>query len=272
MKKLLAAGAFIAFASAITAHAAEIYGGAIPPDFFTAPPAFAPPRAYNWTGVYIGLNAGGAWDRSHWASTPWPAAPMEGSYSLSGGLLGGTLGYNLQAGTSSFVLGGEVDLAWSNVKGTTPAFTAQVVSFNPVTGAPIVTPTPGCFSKCEITSPWLGTARLRFGYSFDWILPYVTAGVAMARLEANIAGVPLGRQSANNLGWTVGAGVEMVISGPWTAKIEFLHADLNGFSCDVACGNLSSIDTAGNIVRGGIRINAGENIIRAGLNVRIWNK
>ena len=55
-------------------------------------------------------------------------------------------------------------------------------------------------------------------------------------------------------------------------KVEFLHADLNGFSCDSACGKLSSVDSAGNIVRGGIHINASENIIRAGLNLRIWNK
>ena len=102
--------------------------------------------------------------------------------------------------------------------------------------------------------------------------PYVTAGVAVGRLEANIAGIPSGRQSANNLGWTVGAGVEIVISGPWTVKVEFLHADLNGFSCDSACGKLSSVDSAGNIVPGGIHINASENIIRAGLNLRIWNK
>ena len=47
---------------------------------------------------------------------------MEGSYSLSGALLGGTLGYNLQAGNSSFVVGAEVDLAWSGIKGTTPPF------------------------------------------------------------------------------------------------------------------------------------------------------
>ena len=71
-------------------------------------------------------------------------------------------------------------------------------------------------------------------------MPFVTAGVSIGRLEADISGTPLGRQSANNLGWTVGAGVEMVISGPWTAKLEFLHADLNGFGCDMACGNLSS--------------------------------
>jgi outer membrane immunogenic protein len=269
---VLATAALMALAAAIPAHAAEVYGGAIPPDFFTAPPAFAPARAYNWTGVYIGINAGGAWGSSNWASTPWLATPMDGSYSLAGGQIGGTLGYNLQAGTTSFVLGGEVDLAWSSVKGSTPAFAAQVVSFNPVTGTPLITSTPGCFPNCEISNPWLATARLRFGYSFDWILPYVTAGVAVGRLEANTAGTPLGRQSANNLGWTVGAGVEIVISGPWSAKVEFLHADLNGFSCDMACGKLSSFDTAGNIVPGGIHVNASENIIRAGLNLRIWNK
>ena len=109
MKKiLLGAAAFVAWAFAVPASAAEIDGGPIPPDFFTAPPAFAPPRAYNWTGVYIGINAGGGWGNPHWDTSPWPSTLMDGNYSLSGGLFGGTLGYNLQAGTSSFVIGGEV--------------------------------------------------------------------------------------------------------------------------------------------------------------------
>src|SRR5712692_1889711 len=143
---LLAVSALMAFASAIPARAAEVYGGAIPPDFFTAPPAFAPPRAYNWTGVYIGLNGGGASGRSHWVSTPDGAF---GNYSLSGGLVGGTLGYNLQAGTSSFILGGEVDLARTNINGKSPPIVAPVTTFDPVTGAAIVTPTPiSCVPSC----------------------------------------------------------------------------------------------------------------------------
>jgi outer membrane immunogenic protein len=274
MKKfLLGAAVLMGVAAATGARASELYGGVIPPDVFTAPPAFAPPRAYNWTGVYIGLNAGGGWDSSHWGSSRWQATPMEGSYSLSGALLGGTLGYNLQAGNSSFVVGAEVDFAWSGIKGSTPPFVAQVNSFDS-SGNPIIVPTPGCAPNCEITNPWLATARLRLGYSFDWIVPivpYVTAGMAAGRLEANVAGIPLGRQSANNVGWTVGAGVEMVISGPWTAKLEFLHVDLNGFSCDMACGNLTASDANGNLVFGGVNINASINIIRAGLNYRIWN-
>jgi outer membrane immunogenic protein len=271
---LLAAAVLLASALAMPAEAAEVYGGPIPPDVFTAPPAFAPPRVYNWTGVYIGLNAGGAWSRSSWdVSSPWVSVPSGGSYSLSGGLVGGTLGYNLQAGTSSFVVGAEVDLAFSTVKGTIPAFVSQVISFDPITGNQIVTPAAGCSPSCEVASPWLATARLRFGYSFDWIMPYVTAGVAIARLEANTAGLPFGRQSSNNLGWTVGGGVEIVIEGPWTAKIEFLHADLNGFTCDVNPINASLLITIpGACGPSLVSINAAENIIRVGLNLKIWNK
>ena len=55
---LAAVAVLLVAATAIPARAAEVYGGAIPPDVFVAPPAFAPPRVYNWTGVYIGINAG----------------------------------------------------------------------------------------------------------------------------------------------------------------------------------------------------------------------
>ena len=53
---------------------------------------------------------------------------------------------------------------------------------------------------------------------------------------ASTAGAPLGTDRANNLGWTLGLGVEFVIWGPLTAKAEYLYADFNGFTCNVACG------------------------------------
>src|SRR3974377_1594816 len=115
-KFLLAAAALSGLVAAPQALASEIYGGVIPPDVFTAPPAFAPPRVYNWTGIYIGINAGGSWSSSHWAEDPWSAAPLEGSYSLSGGFAGGTIGYNLQAGPTLFVVGMGGDLPCAHVK------------------------------------------------------------------------------------------------------------------------------------------------------------
>jgi len=204
------------------------------PDVFTAPPAFPAVKLYDWTGAYVGINAGAAWGRTPWTSVP---DATNGTTSVSGALVGGTLGYNLQT-REPFVLGVETDLAWANIRGTVPPFS--------------------CAPNCEIKASWLATARLRFGYAFDTILPYVTAGVAIARLTADIVGAPFGSESVNNLGWTAGAGVELVISGPWRAKVEYLYADLNGFGCNVACGG------------GPISINVHENIIRAELNYRIW--
>jgi outer membrane immunogenic protein len=208
----------------------------VTPGPFTAPPAFSAARVYNWTGAYVGINGGGAWGRTNWTSVPDGTAGVSNG---SGGLFGGTFGYNLQTG-EPFVLGAEVDLAWSGISGTVPPLS--------------------CAPNCEFRNPWLATARLRFGYAFDGILPYVTAGVAIGRLVADIAGTPFGTERANNLGWTLGAGIEFVISGPWTAKVEYLHADLNGFSCNVACGG------------GPISFNVSENIVRAGFNYRIWQR
>jgi outer membrane immunogenic protein len=265
MKRLLlAAAALTAFMSASRAGGVaigEYDGRAIAPDFFTAPPGMSPARPYNWTGVYIGFNTGGGGGQTSWVSTP---DGTSGSSSMSGGFFGGTLGYNLQAGNSPFVLGEEVDLARTSFRGTIPTNIGPIV--DPNTGLVTGFGPVSCAPNCEVSVPWLSTARLRFGYSFDWprpyftaAMPYFTAGVSIARLEAQTAGTPLGTQSHNNLGWTVGGGVEFVISGPWTAKLEYLHVDLNGFSCDVSCG--------ANIVS----MNVKENIFRAGLNFRIWN-
>ena len=209
------------------------YEPAVVSDVFTAPPAFPAVRLYNWTGAYVGINGGGAWGRPDWTSVPDLAS---GTYNISGGLVGGTLGYNLQT-DGPFVWGVEGDLAWSGVRGTVPPMS--------------------CVPSCEMQSNWLATARLRFGYAFDTVMPYVTAGAAISRLVASTAGAPLGTDRANNLGWTLGLGVEFVIWGPWTAKAEYLYADFNGFTCNVACGG------------GPISINARENIVRAGINYRI---
>jgi outer membrane immunogenic protein len=203
------------------------------PGPFEAPPAFPAVKPYNWTGVYVGINAGAGWGRSSWSSSP---DATSGSFDISGGLIGGTLGYNLQTG-DPFVLGGEVDIAATSFKGT-------------------VSP-PTCAPNCAISSPWLATARLRFGYAFNDILPYVTVGVSIGHLIASIAGEPLGIERANNLSWVGGFGVELVLMGPWTAKVEYLHVDLSGLTCNFACN-------------GPVAMNFNENIIRAGINYRIW--
>jgi hypothetical protein len=67
-------------------------------------------------------------------------------------------------------------------------------------------------------------------------------------------------------------GIEIVIDGPWTAKLEYLHANLNGFSCTVHPVNTALGYDARRMRPNTVSINANENIIRAGLNLKIWNK
>jgi outer membrane immunogenic protein len=209
---------------------------AVTPGPFAPPPAYPVARVYDWTGFYVGINGGGAFGTTNWFSVP---NIIGGSANLTSGLVGGTAGYNLQTG-EPYVLGIEADLDWTGLKATT-ASTACA-------------PNPAC----QLSAPVLGTVRLRFGYAFDAILPYVTGGAAIANLSADIVGAPFGTATATNLGWTAGAGVEFAISNALRAKVEYLHVDLNGFSCNIACGG------------GPVSFNVTSNIIRAGLNYRLW--
>lgn len=214
------------------------YPSQVTPGPFDAPPAFAQSKVYDWTGFYVGLNGGGAFNSIKWFSDP---DGIGGTQSVGSGLIGGTVGYNLQA-ADPFVTGIEADLDWSSLKET-------------------VSP-PTCLAGCELTVPWLGTARLRLGYAFDWILPYVTGGIALGNLQADIVGDPFGTETGRNLGWTAGAGLEFAITGALRAKIEYLHVDLNGFTCGTSCS----------AVAGPVSFNLYSNIVRVGLNYRLWSK
>ena len=69
------------------------------------------PVAYNWTGLYLGINGGYAWGSSRWSGYANNADP-------SGVMVGGTIGYNWQALGSPWVFGLEGDIDWTNIKGT----------------------------------------------------------------------------------------------------------------------------------------------------------
>lgn len=157
---------------------------------------------YNWTGFYLGAVGGYSWGRSNWDLVGINTKP-------DGWHLGGTLGYNFQAG--SFVWGLETDLAWSNLKGST---TVGGATFN-------------------TESRWFGTARGRIGYAADRFLPYITGGLAYGDIRASID--PFGL-SANKtkVGWTVGAGLEYAFLANWTVKAEYLYVDLGRFDTGFA--------------------------------------
>jgi outer membrane immunogenic protein len=180
----------------------------------TKAPAYVQP-VYNWTGPYIGISGGYGWGNSDFSGAG------GGSVDPSGGLFGATLGYNWQMG--ALVTGIEGDISWSGLRDSNAGLRTE--------------------------NNWLGTVRGRLGYNAGRWMPYVTGGLAVGDIDSNITGV--GSSDKTKAGWTVGAGVEAAIAGPWTAKVEYLYVDL---------GNGDSI--------GGIRPDFTTNIVRAGLNYR----
>jgi hypothetical protein len=81
---------------------------------------------------YLGINGGGGWGKSQWDGID--------NFDISGGLIGGTIGYNWQFG--QVVVGAEGDVDWSSINGTT-----------------VVNCVPGCSTRND----WLATVRGRLG-------------------------------------------------------------------------------------------------------------
>ena len=224
MKRAVLAG-LGALATVMTMTAAQAADMPRPQAMPTKAPAYIAPL-YSWTGAYAGVNGGYGWGRSEWLS----GGVSTGRFDTDGIMLGGTLGYNMQMG--QFVAGLEGDIAWSDMNGDSSAGLCIGV-------------------VCETRNNWLGTARGRIGYAFNRVLPYVTGGVAVGDIEATPAGGA--STTETKVGWTLGGGVEAAIAGPWSAKVEYLYADLGKGSCDTSvCGTPTDVDLTANIVRAGI--------------------
>jgi outer membrane immunogenic protein len=233
---LCLSAAFATFAAFGSAHA----GFLDPPPAYPVPSPAYPVKSpgasavYDWTGFYVGINGGGSWGRVPWTSDPDGTA---GTATVSSGLVGGTIGYNAQ-NLGRFVFGGEFDFDWRGINAAIPP--------------------ASCAPGCEFKSDWLSTARLRFGYTFDRFLPYVTGGVSIADVTQDIVGQPFGVAKSVSFNWTAGAGLEFVVSGPVTAKLEYLYVNHTNTACNLECGG------------GPIHMGLNENIFRVGLNYRLW--
>jgi outer membrane immunogenic protein len=220
MKRLLLAAVGVGAVAVGSALAADLPSG-----FSPRGPAYVP--FFTWNGFYLGLNAGYGFGRTDWTDTV--TLVSTGNFNVTGALVGGTAGYNMQFG--GWVLGVEADVGWSNIKGST---------------------TTNCLGTCQTSNDWLGTARGRAGYAFDRFLPYITGGAAFGGVKANVTG--FGNFSDTGVGWAGGGGIEYAFANNWTAKIEYLYVDLGKTTCNATCSgtNPFNVTFTSNIVRGGV--------------------
>lgn len=167
----------------------------------------APPivPSFNWAGAYVGLNAGGVWDRNDlgqvrltspgfffadpggaFAGIPvglfgFPGAFAPGTLNQSGSgasfIGGGQAGYNWQSGP--VVYGVEGDVQGMNSRQT---ITATLAEFAPgvIPAGNISRTTTGTFA---IHRDWQASLRGRVGYAWDRFMVYGTGGIAFTSLR-----------------------------------------------------------------------------------------
>lgn len=201
--------------------------------------------AYNWTGFYIGGNAGATWGEGKWHETTGVNFDVE----YAGFLGGGQAGFNYQLG--KWVLSIEADAGWTNAKGAA--------------GCPV----GGFFFNCEQQVDWLATVTGRVGYAwFDRLLMYVKGGFAAGDVTVqtvnNIPGIaipPSGTRtngtSQTATGWTIGYGTEFALTNNWTVKSEYLYYRLGKDSYLVDNGIREDVEVRGNIIRIGLNYKFG---------------
>jgi len=231
MKKLIIGAACAAISSA-SAFAADL-----PAQTYKSAPVVA--QVYNWTGMYVGANGGYGWGTKD-PLILFSNAFDRSSFNINGGMIGGTVGAQIQQGY--VVLGLEGDLDWANIKGSG------------ISNPSILGIGKGITLNIATNTSAIMTARLRTGVAMNNLLLYVTGGVAFDKSSANgtsIAGFACGTAgvftncsaSSWRPGLAAGLGVEYGFAQNWSAKLEYLYIATvgSGVSTD-------HIDT----IRGGI--------------------
>jgi len=188
--------------------------------FTKAPPAPPPP---NWTGFYVGGDAGAAWlsDAATWNPLPSPAvfgaSPISGTDRGVGFLGGAHFGYDDQV-MPDWVAGFEGDWTWTKADGsfTQPWIPAVV---------------PGAQATMSANLDWIASARARLGYLITPdIMAYATGGAAWARIDYGAVSVNPGtlysaatNSSSTQPGYTAGGGVEWMMTDNWSVRAEYLY-------------------------------------------------
>ena len=185
----------------------------------------------NWTGWYAGLNISGTQSKaSETDVNGWGRGGLQPlsyvtpffSSSTVGFGVGAQGGYNWQF--DNLVFGGEADISWINAKNT----------FIP----PGIGAANGTVASASNELNWMSSFRGRVGITFNNLLVYGTAGVAVAGINDHwgygFPGFPGPTTPFSNsqfkfdgvrTGFIYGGGVEYVISRNWTGRAEMMYAN-----------------------------------------------
>jgi outer membrane immunogenic protein len=189
MRRFATVGAAFLSLVAGAADAADL-----PARTYTKAPPLAP--AYDWSGFYIGLNAGGASSHKCWtifSNAGLPVGPTaEGCHDTTGGLAGGQFGYRWQL--TNWVFGFEAQGDWAGLKGSNANQAVLIPATN------------------ETRVEAIGLFTGHIGYAWNNVLWYVKGGAAVTndRYSTFFTATNVTYNEARESRWggVVGTGVE----------------------------------------------------------------
>ncbi len=167
----------------------------------------------NWSGIYLGVLLGYNLGESDISGGP--SVDVDG---IDGGVYAG---YNYQF--DNWVVGVEGDAVYSGAEGSS--------------------------GGVKVEQNWAGSVRARAGYSLESFLLYGTGGLALAEVEASSGGFS---DSNTHLGWTLGAGVESMITDNITARIEYRYTDYEDKTFNLGAPTSADLNT--NTIRAGVGV------------------
>ncbi len=163
---------------------------------------------YDWSGVYIGAGLGYLGGKSKNSFTDNTGALGGATTKPDGGMIGGYAGYNWQMPDSPLVLGIEGDFYGVNAKDSSVLNATTNVRQN-------------------IKSTW--AVKGRAGWALGNFMPYISGGYTGASVKSSVNG-PLQTNVVSDTstlhGWTVGAGVEMMVTPNWVLRADYAYKDL----------------------------------------------
>src|SRR5262245_5633796 len=197
--------------------------------------AAPPPPAPLWTGFYVGVHAGAAWQ----SAPDWTLTTVNPTLLLTQGLasdarlgaVGGIQGgYNWQF-APTWLVGVEGDFSWAHL--------------NDNRTAPLLPVIPGDTVQMAANTQWLASARAKFGFIGWNTLWYVTGGGAWVNTEYTgntaifLGAAPAGLAQAQTSfhttksGWVVGGGAEWMATTNILLRVEYLYY---GFDNNTSAG------------------------------------
>jgi outer membrane immunogenic protein len=264
----------------------------------------APPTPiWSWTGFYLGANVGYSWGRSNSTvdfrdtASGVLLSSATAKADLDGVIGGGQFGYNWQH--KDWLFGLEADIQGSAQTGSAAAACAggslgapPASLFSACAPGHIGDTTPNnvaalpVFDTLSQSLDWFGTVRGRIGPTITpTIVGYVTGGLAYGQVSTTntVSGTNLvGPQGVNGVGvfpvaasatntaiqvgWTIGAGVEGALRDNWTCKIEYLHVDLGHVKGSFVT---PVIAPSGAFVTSSYNSHITDEILRVGINYKL---